>query len=175
MSDLQRDPIVNAIFNGIKRDIEVALANERYRAAIILIYAGMDAMAFLDMTAGQDEVARDDYIRWADRYIRFPCKEQLTGADLYGARCSMLHAYGAVSRLSRAGKCRMIGYLDKSVPEVRYDPSVSTELVLVSIPALKDAFFNGINAFLVDAIADKAKAPIVEERLETFVQIFPAK
>lgn len=102
MTDLQRDPIINAIQNGIKHDIEVALTNERYRAATILIYAGMDAMAFLNIPAGHTEVSRDDFIRWAERYVRFPCREQLTGADLYGARCAMLHAYGVVS--PRSGK-----------------------------------------------------------------------
>ena len=103
MTNLQRDPIINAVQNGIKRDIEVALTNERYRAATILIYAGMDAMAFLNMPAGHTEVSRDDFIRWAERYVRFPCREQLTGADLYGARCAMLHAYGVVSRIVEPG------------------------------------------------------------------------
>ena len=104
MTDLQQDPIINAIYKGIKLDIETVLTHKRYRAAIILIYAGMDAMAFLDMPAGQDEVTRTDFMKWTDRYIRFPCKEQLTGADLYGARCSLLHVYGADSRMSRTGK-----------------------------------------------------------------------
>lgn len=173
MTDLKRDPIINAIQNGIKRDIEVALTNERYRAATILIYAGMDAMAFLNMPASQTEVSRDDFIRWAERYVRFPCREQLTGADLYGARCAMLHAYGVVSRMSRAGNCRMIGYLDQSLPEVRYNPSVAADLVLVSITALKEAFFRGLDDFLIDAFANKSKAPIIEERLRTFVHVFP--
>ena len=175
MTDLQRDPIINAIQNGIKRDIEVALTNERYRAATILIYAGMDAMAFLNMPAGHTEVSRNDFIRWAERYIRFPCREQLTGADLYGARCAMLHAYGVVSRMSRAGECRMIGYMDQSLPQVRYNPSVAPDLVLVSISALKEAFFKGIDSFLVEAFADRGKAPIIEKRLQTFIHIFPAR
>lgn len=172
MNDFQRDPIINAIQNGIKRDIEIALANERFRATVILIYAGMDAMAFLDMPSGQEEVTRLDFIRWTERYIRFPCKEQLRGVDLYGARCAMLHVYGAVSRLSRVGKCRVIGYVDQSAPEVRYNPSAFPNLVLVSIAALKNAFFTGIDDFLVNAFADKAKAPVMEERLRTFTHIF---
>jgi hypothetical protein len=135
----------------------------------------MDAMAFLDIPAGQDEVTRADFIQWSDKYIRFPCQEQLAGVDLYGARCSMLHAYGAVSRLSSAGKCRLIGYIDKSIPEVRYNPSGDKELVVVSITALKDAFFKGIDEFLVSAFADKNKAPIVEKRLRSFFQILPTR
>lgn len=172
---LQRDPIINVIQNGIKRDIEVALSNNCLRAAIILIYAGMDAMAFLDMPLDKSEVTRDEFIRWADRYIRFPCKEQLSGADLYGARCAMLHAYGAVSHLSRSGKCRKVIYMDKSVPEVLYNPSGSADRVYVSIPALKKAFFTGIDNFLVDVFSDKIRSEKVEERLQTFVHTLPAR
>jgi len=174
--NLEDDPIINAIHKGIKRDIQITLDNNCLRATVILIYAGMDAMAFLDMPKGQTEVKRKDFIDWAERYIHFPCKEQLTGADLYGARCSMLHAYGAVSRMSNAGECRVIGYMDKSLPEIRYETDEALKhLVLVSIPALKDAFFKGIDKFLVDAFSDKKKAEIVEERLRTFVQQFPYK
>jgi hypothetical protein len=175
VTDFKRDPLINAIENGIKEDIRIAHAKKRFRAVIILIYSGMDTMAYLDLPAGRDEVTRDDFIRWAERYIRFPCKEQLTGADLYGARCAMLHVYGVSSRLSRAGKCRQIGYMDHSVPEIRYNPSISKDLVLVSVAALKDAFFKGIDAFLVNAFANKAKAPVVEARFQTLMCDFTVK
>ncbi len=175
MVNLNKEPIINAIEKGIKRDIEIALKNNCLRAAVILIYAGMDAMAFLDLPETQTEVQRKDFISWAEQYIRFPCKEQLTSADLYGARCSMLHAYGVVSRMSYAGKCRMVGYVDKNVPEVIYNPTISKDLVLVSILALKNAFFKGIDKFLKDAFSNREKAHIVEKRLKTFVHDFPVR
>ena len=175
MPNLQRDSIVNTINQGIRRDIEVALANNCLRAAIILIFSGIDAMTYLDLPENETDVTRGHFIRWCDRYIRFPCQEQLTGADLYGARCSMLHTYGAVSRLSRAGKCRKVGYMDKSVPEIRANKAIDPTLVLVSVPGLRDAFFAGMDRFLVDAFADKKKAPVVESRIQTFVHAFPTK
>jgi len=175
MSDLSKDPVIDAIYGGIKRDIDIALTNECWRAAVILILAGMDAMAYLGISPEQEEVQRKDFIAWAERYIQFPCDEQLTGADLYGARCAMLHAYGVKSSLSRAGDCRLITYMDKSVPEIRYDPKISTQFVMVSIPALRDAFFDGIDRFLVDMFSDKSKAKIAEERFRGFIQQFPLK
>jgi hypothetical protein len=69
MSDLQSNPVINAIEKGIKGDIEVVLANDCLRAAPILIYAGMDAMAFLSMPVGQKKVQREDFISWAAKYI----------------------------------------------------------------------------------------------------------
>lgn len=131
-------------------------------------------MAYLAMPASQDDVTRTDFVRWADQYIKFPCTEQLTGLDLYGARCAMLHNYGIASDLSRKGKCRQVGYMNKSVPEVRFNPEVS-KLVLVAVPALADAFFSGVDKFLIDLFADRNKAPIAEERLKNLVQTIPFK
>lgn len=175
MTDLSKDPLINAVHNGIKRGIRVALENDCLGSAVILILSGIDAMAYIAMSASQDDVTRGDFVRWAEQYIKFPCSEQLTGLDLYGARCAMLHNYGTASELSREGKCRQVGYMDKSVPEVRFNPNVSNDLVLVSVPALADAFFLGVDKFLVDLFADEKKAPIAEQRLKKLVQALPFK
>lgn len=175
MTDLRRDPIINAVHNGIKGGIRVAIENDCLGSAVILILSGIDSMAYLAMPATQDDVTRSDFVRWAEQYIKFPCNEQLTGLDLYGARCAMLHNYGIASDLSRKGKCRQIGYMDRSVPEVRFEPKVSRDLVLVSVPALADAFFFGVDKFLVDLFVDKKKASVAEQRLEKLVQAMPFK
>ena len=58
MVDPNRDPIINVIHNGIKRGIRVALENNCLPAALILIYSGIDTMAYLNMPADQDDVHR---------------------------------------------------------------------------------------------------------------------
>ena len=173
MADLARDPVINAIYNGICRGIEIAIANGCHGSAVVLIYSGMDSMAYLAMPQDQTDVLDKDFINWTDRYIKFPCKNQLTGTDLYGARCAMVHTYSVYSRMSRKGKARLIGYMDKSVPEVRYNPEVNKQLVLVSVPALAEAFFQGIDTFLVDALSDKTRAPVIEARMKNLVQCLP--
>jgi hypothetical protein len=72
-------------------------------------WCGIDAMAYLALPASNEDVTRSDFVRWVDRYMKFPCEEQLTGLDLYGARCAMLHSYAMASDLSRKGKCRQVG------------------------------------------------------------------
>ena len=173
MAGLARDPVINAINNGIRRGIEITVANGCYGSAVVLIYSGMDSMAYLAMPKDQTDVTGKDFIEWADRYIKFPCKDQLTGADLYGARCAILHTYSVHSRMSRDGKARLIGYMDKSLPEVSYHQAVNKQLVLVSVPALAEAFFRGIDRFLVEAFSDKARAPIVEARMRNLIQCLP--
>lgn len=127
------------------------------------------------MPSGQMDVTGKDFIDWADRYIEFPCKDQLSGSDLYGARCAMVHTYSVYSKMSREGKVKLIGYMDKSVPEVRYNPAVNKDLVLVSVPGLAEAFFKGIDRFLVDVFSNKDRPPIVEERLRDLIQCLPAR
>ena len=170
MTDRARDPVINAIHSGIRRGIQVTVENDCLASAVILIYSGIDTMAYLAMPEGQAEVKPRDFIDWAERYIKFPCKDQLTGADMFGARCAMVHTYSVSSRLSRAGKARIIGYLSKSVPEVRYNSKLNEEQVLISVPALADSFFRGTDRFLVDAFSDKSRAPLVEVRMRSLVR-----
>jgi len=177
MTDLTKDPIVNAIHSGIKRGINVTVEKKFFGWAVVLIYSGMDTMASLNMSLGQEEVTKRDFVEWVEKYIHFPCTEQLTGLDLYGARCSTLHRYGVVSRLSKEGKCRQVGYMNHSKPEVRYNPDVSQRLVLVSVEALRDAFFKGVDRFLIDVFGsgDLQKIQILEQRLKTLFQSLPHK
>jgi hypothetical protein len=163
------DSIGNVIHQGIKHGIEVLLEEKCYGSAVILIYAGMEAMAFLNMPARQQDVTRTDFITWVEKYIRFPCREQLTGLDLYGARCSMLHTYSATSNLSREGKCRLVGYMNKGVPEVRYAPEKYEDTVMVSITGLAESFFKGVDRFIIDVFGNPLRAPLARKRLATLV------
>ena len=135
----------------------------------------VDRVTFNPRTEWDDQVrvTRTDFVRWAGRYIRFPCKEQLTGEDLYGARCAMVHQYGAESDMSRGGKAGIIGYMDNSVPEIRFQPGVDPGMVLVSVSGLAEAFFTGVDSFLIDIFADPRRASVAEKRIESIVHEFP--
>jgi len=172
---MEKDPISKAIYGGIKKGIQVAVENNCYGSAVILILSGIDSMAFLNMPASQTDVTRTDFIDWVDRYMKFLCKEKLTGSDLYGARCAMLHIYGVVSKMSRDGKCRMVGYMSEAVPEIRFNPTVDKNLVIVSVPALAESFYKGIDEFLINLFTNKEKAKVAEDRLKLFVQELPVK
>ncbi len=173
MSNFSRDPIINVVHNGIKEGIRAAIDNKCFGSAVVLILSGIDTMAYLNMPQTQQDVQKKDFVDWSEKYIIFPCKEQLTGLDFYSARCGMLHTYSVHSRLSREGKCRKIGYMDKSIPEVIYNSVVSKELVMVSIEGLVKAFFEGIDKFLIDLFSDKLKSKTVEERFKKIVHTLP--
>jgi hypothetical protein len=166
-----QDPIINVIHNGIRRGIDVSIQNECWGSAVILILSAIDAMAYLAMPESQDDVTKTDFINWVEKYIQFPGKEQLTGADLYGARCAMLHNFGAQSKMSREGKCRLIMWMDDAVPPIRFRPEVSTGHVMVSIVALRHALFSGIDRFLVNVYKDprSKEARLADQRFQSLV------
>jgi hypothetical protein len=69
----------------------------------------------------------------------------------------------------------MVAYMTKIEPEIRYNPDVDKNLVLVSVPALAESFYKGIDQFLVDLFSNKDKAKVPEVRLKCFVQEIPVK
>jgi hypothetical protein len=163
------DPLHNFVHHQLKRSIRLLVDAQCWSAAIVLVYAGIDTMAYLGLPKGQLNVSRSDFIAWAGRYIRFPSSEQLTGEDLYGARCAMLHQFGVTSSMSRKGECRVIGYTDHSVPETLCNRAESESLVLVSTKALVDAFLKGVDQYLVDLFSDPDRAQVAEARLQHVV------
>jgi hypothetical protein len=170
------DPIVNAIQNGIKRSIQVLIENDCYPSSVVLIYTGMDTMAYLNMPATETYVKGKFFISWADRYIRFPCKEQVSGLELYNARNGVVHTYSSFSRGTDEGKSRVIGYMDHSIPEVIYKPN-DKNLVMVSIKGLAEAFFKAVDQSLIDIFSDPDtnRKKVVEERLSRLNLTFPFK
>lgn len=171
---LQKDPLNNAV-SEIKRGIRLCIDNKCGGSAVILIYSGIDTMAFLGMPSNQVEVTRRDFESWCDKYVRFSGKQQLTGQELYGARCGMLHTYGIESRSSRAGACRKLGYMDRPDAEIWYDPKFDPNVAVVSIEALAKAFFAGIDRYLVELFADSTRTPVAEKRVQDLLACFHVK
>jgi len=165
------DDSLNSGVQEIKRGIDVTLENECFASCAILIYSAIDLMAYLGMPEKQLDVTGKDFQEWADRYIHFPCKEQLSGVDLWAARCGMMHNYGPRSRLVREGKARNIVYADHQIPEIRFNPSIATDVVIVSVRAMRDALFHAIDRYLVDLFYESEKARVAETRLDWVIKV----
>jgi hypothetical protein len=64
--------------------------------------------------------------------------------------------------------------MDNSVPHVRYDVKKLPGFVLVDIIAMRDAFFKGMEQFLIDGFSDPARKHLMEQRLREMVMTLPA-
>ena len=175
MADLANDPIINVVHNGIKKPIRLLLEADCLPAALALTFSGIDIMAFLAMPAGQEEVTRADFADWCDRYIQFSGKEQVSGLEFYGARCGLLHTHSPLSLLSKQGKVRVIIYADRLEPPIKFDPAISPSVVMVSIAALVDAFFAGVDRFLIDIFKDPERGKRVDNRFQRLFHTYPFK
>lgn len=150
VTEFSQDPIINVIHNSIRKGISATLENECDASAVILILSAIDAMASLALPEGKQDVTKSDFVKWAEEYIRFPGENQLSGPDLYGARCAMLHSFGARSKMSREGQCRVILWMDKADPPIIFKPDLHPQYVMVSIVALRGALFEGMDRFLIN-------------------------
>ena len=122
---------------------------------LTLIYSGIDILGNLGRPKGQERRGRHDFIAWADRYMVGPKQLQVTGLELYAARCGVLHNLGAESNLSNSRSVRPVLYAwggrDATAANellIRLS-TIRPELaaVVVRIEDIANAFIEGIVAF----------------------------
>lgn len=169
--DFSSDPLINAVYQGIKRGIQVTYDNQCVGSCVILIYCGMDAMTFLSMPANQSDARGQDFVVWAAQYVIPHLKygtNEITGEELYSARCAMVHTYTMESAKTRQG-VRVMGYqFDGGLPIVS-----DSSAILIRVDYLREAFYSGINKFLMEEFADSGKRPILETRLRKLMNTIP--
>ena len=128
------------------------------------------------MPPSQEEVHANDFVQWAERYLCPSLKNQatqITGEELYSARCAVVHTYTVESRKTKSGSTRAIGYAVGGGQSIVWDAKVAPKLVLLRLEALRDAFFTAIDRFLTKGYADKQKQPILESRLRNLLNTIP--
>ncbi len=155
MPGLDVNAVEAVIEQGIKGPIRLLLEKHCYAAAIVLIYSGMDTLAFLNMPGTRVDVMRSDFIAWAEQYVKLPRPDPPTGRDLYGTRCTVLHG-GAPSRFAREGRGRLL----------RHGAGTLGGGAQISATELAQAFFAGIDRFLCELMNDSARAAAANRRLE---------
>jgi hypothetical protein len=77
--------------------------------ALIVLYSAIDITAWLandDTSAGVGK----RYMAWVDQYLLKAKPMSCTSADLYAARCGVLHTLTAESDMNAKGKARQIAY-----------------------------------------------------------------
>jgi hypothetical protein len=174
-SNLSRDPLINAVNNGIRRAIDVAIDNRCFGAGVILIFAGVDAMSNLNRPESEDFSRPQDFRDWVMRYFRLNGETQVTPEEWWAARNAIVHTFGAYSRGHQTPVVRVLGWMVGSRPHVRYNPRAATDVVLVDILGMREAFFAGMERFLIDAFADAQRRPTMERRIGELVMEFPVR
>jgi len=81
--------------------IDTCLKNELQLPGLILLYTGIDSMAWLNRPKLQPDVRRNDFIYWVNRYLLPDSGLACEALDLYAARCALVHSYTSESSLTR--------------------------------------------------------------------------
>ena len=60
--------------------------------AMILVYSGIDAFAWLNRPGNIEDVRRTDFEQWVDTYLLPDSGLNCSSSDLYAARCGLVHS-----------------------------------------------------------------------------------
>ena len=156
--------------------IECCIKNRYLRPTLILIYSGIDIMAWLNLPENQKDVKQEDFKDWINTYL-IPNSDILcTADDIYSARCSILHSFTSESKKTREGNARMIfySYGKKKAEELQEMLNTkSIDAVALNIDYFYEAFRKAVICFKRDLLNDSERAEIVYKRGDKFFMSLP--
>ncbi|GJJ03432.1 hypothetical protein RugamoR64_39700 [Duganella rhizosphaerae] len=149
---------------GIRQSEAIACLREKgfRQPTLVLLFAAIDQLAWV---AGDKEtVGNEGFKAWVQRYMVEKNPELLSGAtaaDLWGARCGVLHTGAAESNDFRSGKARRIFYASNLGQVGPSDPTI----LILSLEWLGSAFAAALVWFLEDLQANPDKDRRAREKL----------
>lgn len=176
MSDIP--PIVSRSYFDRNKAVRLCLENDLRLPALVLIYSGIDAWAWLGRPVDKASVTRADFIEWVERYMLKEGVLHCNATDLYGARCAVLHSVTAESTLSERAEARWIWYswgdANDSVLQTSIDKMVDVAAVAVHLNTLFEVFVRAGNQFLNHVAADDELRELVTIRATKYFKDFVA-
>lgn len=156
--------LVRGAFKQAYDAMRVLRENVLLQPFLAVLYSTMDAAAWLSADHLGD-VSRKDFEAWVNRFVLSGSGLKCTAADLYGARCGILHSFSAYSALQRSGKARLVSYAWGSADSQDLEQLLGRleveGIVVVQLDELTNAFFKGLES----SIADLESRPDADERL----------
>jgi hypothetical protein len=148
--------------------IEACLKSRLILPGLLLLYAGIDIMAWLNRQKYRVDSKPDDFIEWVERYVLPNAGLACNGIDLYAARCSLLHSYTSESRLSRKGRAKQIFYAWGVAPTENLQQLINYvdkyPAIAVHVDNLFRSFQVGVQSFKQTLCNNPVKAKLVYER-----------
>ncbi len=155
--------------SAVLKAIENCLHANLWEPSLILLYATIDALAWLQRPLNQPDVTAVDFVNWAGTYVLAGSTLQCSAEDLYGARCGLLHTHTGESRRHRELKVKKLFY--HRVVEGHTEAVVQLRMSEKLLPSSVDldefaaAFRRGVDRFTQDLEADATRKQIVLSRI----------
>lgn len=164
---------VAAFFMGPPADVRMMMDNERYPAAVILMFAAMEALAQALRRSNRKTSPTRDFQDWVSRYLSIP-GDSPTPEEWWLTRCAITHSYGVVTEKHLHDPKQGIVLWTRSNEKRSFRRKLQAgNLIIVNIHSMHEAFSVGTQTSLIDAAKDKTWWPSIEKRLNQFVQPTP--
>ncbi len=146
---------------------------------LILIYSGIDIMAWLYRPENQPDVQRLDFIEWSEKFLLPGSELSCDAIDLYSARCALIHSNIPKSRLTREGIAKQLSYAwgpakVSVLQKVIEDKGTSSTDVAVHVDTLFEAFTKAIGNYMNYLSENPEKREIVLARAKLYYRNFPS-
>jgi len=166
--------------NQLLGTIDSVLQSKSILPGLILIYSGIDIMAWLSRDKSHQENTRSDFKIWVNTYLLPDSRLNCNADDLYAARCSILHTYTPESKISREGGAREIYYTwgtaNSRQLQKRIDISPkSGKAIALSIDTLNSAFKIAIERFNKALNRNTSLSKLVSKRAGKFFVSIPSE
>jgi hypothetical protein len=163
---------LSANMTNLAAGIQVCMDRQLQLPTLILLYTAIDVAAWIANDDPDAKVGKR-FMAWVDGYMLKAKPMHCTAADLYGARCGVLHTLTPDSDMSDAGKARRICYAwgDRSADEMqKLIARVRTDslYVWVHVGEVLEAWRLGIKLLEDEMAKDAAKAARIYARTNKF-------
>lgn len=142
--------------------------------ATIFVFIGIDMMTLLALPLEKQKQTRSEFKKWVETYF-FAHPEQpyqYNSDDIYAARCSILHNYGAVADIhNKNPKTKIFGFTNGGKHLI--DPKVSENLVMIGTVSFINDFIIAVENFLKAAEKDKILQKRIDSRIDNVFAFFP--
>jgi|ERR1700730_16918654 len=119
-------------------------------AGLVLLHSAIDIISSLSRPISSADTSGEVFKSWVNAYMLPDSSLNCSAADIWGARCGILHTLSLSSRGSRTKKAKSLSFLNKQSGVARLQEICNRrghDTVIVAIPTYRRAFFKGILRF----------------------------
>jgi len=152
--------------------IEACLVKKAHLPTLVLLYSAIDVAAWLSNDDPTAKVGKR-FMAWVDEYLLKAKPFHCTSADIYGARCGLVHKLTPDSDMSDQGKARQVCYAwgSRNAGELQaltVHAGMADQYVFVQVEELYEAWQLGVGLLGQEMDRDPAREARILARSAKF-------
>lgn len=155
--------------------IDMCIEKGLLMPSLTLIYSGIDSLASLSRPKEKEKVTRSDFKKWCTDYLIPDSNLNCNAADLYAARCGILHTSTAVSDLSKKDEASELIYYIGNISDEKQskyqeiiDEKYPRKTRIINITDLEKAHKESYFSFVDELDQNQVKREMVYERAKYY-------